>query len=215
MSRIHKAAAAAALLGAPLGAPLATAHAQDRAGWHAAVAAGTSLPSGHFNDRVNAGGNVMASAQYDFARLPFSLRADLTHDHFGMSSGYLSQFPGVDGGFASVTSGTLSAVWRAPGYGRLEPYALVGGGAYRRHAEVDSPGPTNVFVDPFWGDEVVDVESTQLVDRSRTVTNFGLDTGLGLGYRVGPTTLFAEGHYETAFTSHRTRYAPLMLGVRW
>src|SRR5829696_1949470 len=160
--------------------------AQALAGTRIGIAAGTSVPTGTFGNRVNSGPDVAGSVEFQPNHSPLGLRAELSYGTFGLSNGYLARFSGANDGNASIWSGTLNLVYDINAGSRLRPYLIGGAGVYRRHVEVDRPdglGVTTVF-DPFFG-FVNEVFPTEAVERSRTQTKFGLNGGGGLALDLG------------------------------
>jgi opacity protein-like surface antigen len=199
---------------------LAGAHhlpAQAMAGTRVGIAAGMSIPSGTFGNRVNSGPDVAGSVEFHPRRGSLGLRAELSYSDFGLTDGYLARFSGANDGNASILAGTLNLVYDINRGGRLRPYLIGGAGVYRRHVEVDRPDGLDVATvfDPFFG-FVNEVFPTEAVERSRTQTKFGLNGGGGLTMSMGPTSLFAEARYHDAFTGSRhTAMVPIRIGVQW
>ena len=191
--------------------------AQAMAGTRVGIAAGMSVPTGTFGNRVNSGPDITGSVEFQRHSIPLGVRAELGYSNFGLTDSYLSRFSGANDGNASILSGTLNLVYDINRGGRVRPYLIGGAGMYRRHVEVDRPdglGVATVF-DPFFG-FVNEVFPTEAVERSRTQTKFGLNGGGGLALTMGRTSLFAEARYHDMYTDSRhTAMVPIRIGVQW
>jgi hypothetical protein len=137
----------------------------------------------------------------------------------GLSSRGLS-LAGVPGGSMRVYSGTGELILRLNPRGRMDAYAIGGGGWYRRTLEFTAPTTTvTTFLDPFLGLLFPASVPANVVVGSMTQDKPGFNVGMGVSWRLSENShakLYAEARYHQIYTDPvRTTLVPVTFGLRW
>jgi len=163
------------------------------------VAAGLLVPIGSIGDGASTGWNLQGFVDWTSRTQPFGLRADVS---YGRMSGkdFTAGSQTVKFDDLSLFSITGDGVWMihpAPGSeSRTTPYLLAGVGLY--HASQSG----NIV-----GEEV-----------DNGSTNFGINFGGGILYKLAGFSAFGEIRYHNVFSgaeSGSAKYVPIVVGLRF
>ena len=129
----------------------------------------------------------------------FSVDDDKLKSYLVASIPGLTQAASVTGGGASIFGLTLDGIGRLPTPGALTPYALVGAG-------VNFMGVSDIEInDPTAGSGKIETDSE---------TEFGLNFGAGVEFRLAALTIYLEAKYVMIFTEDETTsHIPIMIGI--
>ncbi|HET7549675.1 MAG TPA: hypothetical protein VFK04_00180 [Gemmatimonadaceae bacterium] len=167
------------------------------------IAAGLLVPTGDISDFQSTGWNLQGFVDWTSRTQPFGLRGDISYG--GLSGKTISaggtSFEASDLHLFSITG---DGVWMIhPSQGstsRTTPYLLAGIGLY--HSSFEVSGASSA-------------------DNSRT--NFGINFGGGVLYRLSGFSAFGEIRYHNVFSgsegsngeSSSAHYIPIMVGLRF
>ncbi len=159
------------------------------------IAAGLNIPVGSIGDGASTGWNLQGFVDWTSRTQPFGLRGDIS---YGVLSG--KSFQTVDFNDLKLFSITGDGVWMihpAPGSeSRTTPYVLAGVGLYHASQTGDIAG--------------------QSVDNGST--NFGINFGGGLLYKLAGFSAFGEIRYHNVFSGAdggSAKYVPIVVGLRF
>lgn len=162
-------------------------------------AAGVLIPTGDISDVQSTGWNLQGFADWTSRSVPYGVRGDISYG--GLSGKTISG----DGAVISASdlhlfSITGDGMWQFhPPQGSLShttPYVLAGIGLYRADFTVTSGA----------GED------------DRGTTNFGINFGGGLLYRLAGFQVFGEIRYHNVFNgaaNGSARYLPIVVGLRF
>lgn len=174
-----------------------------RGGWYMGLAGGASVPTGAVNDFYKTGFGVEVPIGYQPVSSPLGFRVDLGYSRFNGrpagTNGLLAQpdDPNIWSATANLTLDLLK--FGAERRGAL--YLVGGGGVFRFTDFYNSDRSDNDFTSAFQG---------------TPTTKGGLTGGAGLSIPIGPSSLFVESRYTTAYTTgEQTRWVPVVLGLKW
>lgn len=167
------------------------------------VVAGVLIPTGDIGDFQSTGWNLQGFVDWTSDSRPFGFRGDIS---YGRLSGKTISVAGVsfEASDLSLFSITADGVWRIhPAQGsesRTTPYLLAGIGLY--HSSFDVTGPSSA---------------------DNSDTNFGINFGGGLEYRLSGFSTFGEIRFHNVFSgaesgtggSSSARYIPIVVGLRF
>jgi hypothetical protein len=175
---------AAVLVAAPV-LPPRPAHAQVGV----KIIGGVTVPFGNTADAQVMGWHAGAGVVYTFPTLP-QLMLDLTSGIHRLPG---STVEGFAGPALRVIDAQLNGTFRllTERLGQLRPFITAGGGLFGVKP-VGDHAPANAI----------------------TITDFGLNAGLGIEFRFAGLAMFAEGRYTDVFTEgENLTYIPVSLGV--
>lgn len=159
------------------------------------VSAGLLIPVGSIGDGASTGWNLNGFVDWTSRTQPFGLRADVS---YGVMSG--KNFQTVNFNDLKLFSITGDGVWMIhPAQGsesRTTPYLLAGVGLY--HAS-----------------QTGDIAGTEVDNGS---TNFGINFGGGILYKLAGFSAFGEVRYHNVFSGSdggSAKYVPIMVGLRF
>jgi len=164
-------------------------------------AIGFAIPTGDYGTGLNTGLDLQAALEYHPAGTgPFSLRAEIGWDHFGVSAFAASSnitHLAIDGLYDFVIPNSF-----------LQPYALAGFGVYNVSEDV-----TAICVTPFGNPATCNTSSG-------SSTGAGINLGGGVRYLLGRgAQAYFEARYTLAFTGpgelSESPYFPFQFGVRY
>jgi hypothetical protein len=201
MTRLSAIAAAAASALLAAAAPLS---AQRIAPNQFAIdgAIGFAIPTGEYATALNTGLDLQAALEYHPAGTgPFSFRAEVGWDHFGVSGFSASSnitHLAIDGMYDFVIPNSI-----------LQPYALAGFGIYNVSEDIAAECGTDAFGNPV-------ICNTN----NGSSTGAGVNIGAGLRYLLGRgAQAYFEARYTLAFTGpgelSESPYFPFQFGVRY
>jgi opacity protein-like surface antigen len=161
-------------------------------------AAGLLIPSGSIGDVQSTGWNLQGFVDWTSRTQPFGLRGDISYGSL--------QGKDISGGGTSISASDLhlfsitgDGVWMihpAPGStSRTTPYLLAGIGLYR--ASFSVAGASDV---------------------DHSSTNFGINFGGGILYKLTGFSAFGEIRYHNVFSgadNGSAHYIPIMVGLRF
>jgi hypothetical protein len=186
------------------------------------IAGGYAQPIGAADDALDGGWNFSGGIiWYPAPDRPFGLRADLGYDRWYASDTAIRNFAGtgsalVDGGYASMWTLTVDAMWRFGQPHHFGGYVGLGVGGYRRYAaltnEVLVPG---YICDPYWGYCYNAVTTGHQIIADDTLTKFGANAAVGLNFPVGSGEMYLEARYHYIDTTKSTEFLPIVLGYRF
>jgi hypothetical protein len=186
------------------------------------VAGGYAQPLGAADDSLSGGFNIAGGMVWSpNPSGPFGLRADFGFNLWNAQQSAIDNFAGagsavVDGGYASMFSLTVDALWQFGKPEHVGGYVGLGIGGYRRYAaltnEVLVPG---YICDPYWGYCYNAVTTGSQVIADDTLTKFGLNASVGLVFPVGGGEMYVEARYHYIDTTKTTEYLPIVLGYRF
>jgi hypothetical protein len=174
-----------------------------RGGWYMGLAGGAAVPTGAVNDFYKTGFGVELPLGYQPLSSPLGFRVDLGYSRFNGrpagTNGLLAQ-PDDPNIWSATANLTLDLV--KFGQERRGSLYLVGGGGVFRFTDFyNSDRSDNDFESAFQG---------------TPTTKGGLTGGAGLAIPIGPSSLFVESRYTTAYTTgEQTRWVPVVLGLKW
>jgi hypothetical protein len=173
---------------------------------------GASLSSNRMNDYIKNGFHFAGGGGIRLSRV--ELLGEFTYHELGVQDSAIQalQVPDANARVYSVT-GNMKFPFTT---GRVRPYAIVGGGWYRRTVEFTEPsiGAVTVF-DPWWG-FIGDVAvPTNVVLGSVSRDAGGLNAGGGVSFDLGERTrLFAQIRWHRAFHNPtNTTLVPITVGL--
>jgi opacity protein-like surface antigen len=162
------------------------------------VAAGLLIPTGNIGDFQSTGWNLQGFVDWTSRTQPFGLRGDISYGSLSgktISAGG-SSFEASDLHLFSITA---DGVWRihpsAGSVSRTTPYLLAGIGLYHSSFEVSGVSSTD-----------------------NSSTNFGINFGGGVEYRLSGFSAFGEIRYHNVFSgadNGSAKYIPIMVGLRF
>ncbi len=159
------------------------------------LSAGLLIPVGSIGDGASTGWNLNGFVDWTSRTQPFGLRADVS---YGVMSGKTIQT--IDFSDLKLFSITGDGVWMIhPAQGsesRTTPYLLAGVGLYHASQTVDNAG--------------------QSADNGST--NFGINFGGGILYKLAGFSAFGEVRYHNVFSGSdggSAKYVPIMVGLRF
>lgn len=166
------------------------------------IAGGLLVPTGAISDFQSTGWNLQGFVDWTSQTHPFGLRADIS---YGSLSGKRigiggASFEATDGNLFSVTGDGVWMIHPSPeAESRTTPYLLAGIGLYHLGYEVAGAGSAD-----------------------NSTTNFGINFGGGVMYRLAGFSTFAEIRYHNVFSgahsdegSTSAHYIPIMVGLRF
>lgn len=194
MPRLTLAAAAALLIALP-----ASALAQSEPGFRGGLAAGVNLPNEDFGDGAKTG--MVFQGWLGIGMGTFGVRgealysrSDLDAPIIGDNAGGISS-PETSGN-VDILGFTVNGVFNLP-TPVIRPYLIAGVGYYSRSVDQD-----------------VRDDFDELVNLSRTDSDFGWNAGAGVSVPLGGLNLYLEGRYHSVDTDDtRTTFAPIVLGI--
>ena len=163
------------------------------------IAAGLLVPVGSIGDGASTGWNLQGFVDWTSRTQPFGLRADVS---YGSLSGKDFQAGGQTVKFSNLNlfSITGDGVWMihpTPGsQSRTTPYILAGVGLYHASQSGNVAG--------------ADVDNGS--------TNFGINFGGGVLYKLTGFSAFGEIRYHNVFSGSdngSAKYIPIMVGLRF
>ncbi len=214
------------------------ASAQDERRVHINLGSGGTITTGELNNHLGSGYNVNVGLTFNLTPA-IGFMAEYSFN--GMGQKQLS-VPVVSNPIAGAPSssqpffadmnmqyGDFNLVVKPPLEGRIRPYVTTGLGIYYRPIKVTTPGLGYVpgYCDPFWyycsPGGYVPVEN---IIGERSSTDFGINFGGGLDFRVSPNAAFyVEMRYHyiwgPTFTANSQTYNsnsaffPITFGVRF
>ncbi len=159
------------------------------------VSAGLLVPVGSIGDGASTGWNLNGFVDWTSRTQPFGLRADLS---YGVMSGKTIQT--IDFSDLKLFSVTADGVWMihpAPGSeSRTTPYVLAGVGLYHASQSFENSG----------------------LGEDNGSTNFGINFGGGILYKLTGFSAFGEIRYHNVFSGSdggSAKYVPIMVGLRF
>lgn len=159
------------------------------------LAAGLLVPVGSIGDGASTGWNLQGFVDWTSRTQPFGLRADIS---YGVMPG--KNFQTVDFNDLKLFSITGDGVWMihpAPGStSRTTPYLLAGVGLYHASQSGNIAG--------------TDVDNGS--------TNFGINFGGGLLYKLSGFSAFGEVRFHNVFSGAdggSAKYVPITVGLRF
>ena len=182
------------------------------------VGGGFTEPVKDTDGRVNTGFNINAGAGVNFTAA-FGMIGEFGFNHFGLAAPTLNA-AGAPDGSTRLYSLTVNPIIRFNPHGRLDFYAIGGGGYYRRTVEFTAPTVASVTAfDPFFGVFFPAAVPANTVLGSFTQNKAGWNIGAGVSARVkadSNTKVFAESRYHYVYTTPvRTTVLPVTFGLRW
>jgi opacity protein-like surface antigen len=169
------------------------------------ASAGLTLPIGDFGDVTNTGFNVGAHLALRPATLPFGVRVEGQFNRFAVADNELIGFE-ADGN-VQIISGTANVVLGVPtDISAIRPYVIGGAGIYNYR----SSGRFTL------GGETESGTASQ--------TDFGLNGGAGVEFRLGGLAAFVEARYHVIFNApdddelegiENTRFIPIGFGIKF
>ncbi len=165
-------------------------------------AIGFAIPAGNYGAALNTGIDLQAALEYRPAQTgPFSVRAEVGWDHFGVSGFTASSnitHLALDGIYDFVIPNSF-----------LQPYALAGIGIYNVSEDIAALCGTNAVGNPI-------ICNTNNGSR----TGAGINLGGGVRYLIGRgAQAYFEARYALAFTGPGkvgdSPYFPFQFGVRY
>jgi hypothetical protein len=173
---------------------------------------GPSFSTNRLGDYIKHGFHFAGGGGVRVSRV--ELLGEFTYHELGVQDAAIQavQVPDANARVMSVT-GNVKVPFTT---GRVRPYAIVGGGWYRRTVEFTEPtiGAITVF-DPWWG-FIGDVAvPTNRVLGSVSRDAGGLNAGGGISFDVGERTrLFAQIRWHRAFHNPtNTTLVPITVGI--
>jgi hypothetical protein len=163
------------------------------------IAAGLLVPVGSIGDGASSGWNLQGFVDWTSRTQPFGLRADVSYGSMsGKDFTAGSQTVRFDNlNLFSITGDGVWMIHPAPGSAsRTTPYLLAGVGLYHASQEGNVAG------------ESVDNGST----------NFGINFGGGLMYKLAGFSAFGEIRYHNVFSGSdggSAKYVPIVVGLRF
>ena len=158
------------------------------------MSGGAAIPTGKTADAANMGFGITGLADYKSPAMPVSLRGELSFSRFGGKD-----LPaGIDGNHR-ILAGIVNVVASMGGSGSIAPYFIGGPGVYNLKSTVSD------------GD----------IDVSASKTAMGLNGGMGLNFRMGAMSTFAEARYHYVFSKdddkgfENSQTIPLVFGIRF
>jgi len=186
------------------------------------VAGGYAQPLGAADDSLGGGFNFSGGViWHPNPTKPFGLRGDLGFSLWNASQSAIDNFAGsgdaiVDGGYASMFTFTVDALWRFGQPDHFGGYVGLGVGGYRRYAaltnEVLVPG---YICDPYWGYCYNAVTTGTQIVADDVLTKFGLNASVGILFPVGSGEMYFEARYHYIDTSKATEFIPIVIGYRF
>ena len=178
--------------------------------WAFKLAGGIGIPMGDapngnsISTYLNSGWTGQIGGAYRFPDKPFAFSLELGNTYNSFKDDFI-----VDG-YQNVFAATVNFLltpYHDLGYRGFIYYLIGGGGYYSRYVAINS---VPSVPPPCWW------EPCSVTVDSQTDNGFGVNGGVGVGYSVGPGTVFAEGRYHYAWTSgSATQYIPILLGYRF
>jgi len=174
-----------------------------RGAWYFGLGGGPNIPTGTVNDFYKTGFNVTVPIGWQPQNSAFGIRFDLSYARLN------GREPGANGltvqpDDPNIWSATANATLDLVRFGenrRGALYLVGGGGVYR-------------FTD-FFNTDRSDNDPESAFE-GEPVTKGGLTGGAGLAFPMGPTSLFLESRYTTAFTEgENTKWVPVVIGLKW
>jgi hypothetical protein len=180
------------------------------------VGGGFTQPINPIGSRLDTGWNISAGAGIN-ATHHFGLMLDFMFNDMGINRTFLDQ-AGVPGGSVRVWGFTLDPVVHLTKEGPVDFYVTGGGGIYHRTVEYTQPTiATGTFFDPWFGFYPASFATNQVVGSFGQYKG-GLDTGVGMSFKLGSSHVkaFAEARYHHIFTRNvGTDIIPVTFGFRW
>jgi opacity protein-like surface antigen len=162
-------------------------------------AAGLLIPTGDISNGASTGWNLQAFVDWMSRTQPFGLRGDIS---YGSLSG------------KNITSGTTSI-----DFDDLNLFSITGDGVWMIHPSPGSESRTTPYVRAGIGLYHMSQSSTALGEKSdHNSTNFGVNFGGGVLYRLTGFSAFGEIRYHNVFDGAddgSAKYIPIMVGLRF
>jgi len=186
------------------------------------VAGGYAQPLGDADDSLGGGFNISGGViWHPNPAGPFGLRGDIGFNLWNASNSAINNLQGpgtaiVDGGYASMFTLTVDALWRFGKPDHFGGYVGLGIGGYRRYAaltnEVLVPG---YICDPYWGYCYNATTTGYQVVADDTLTKLGANASVGILFPVGSGEMYFEARYHYVDTTKGTEFIPIVLGYRF
>lgn len=179
------------------------------------IGGGVGFPLANTADNVKVGGQVEGGVTYRLNDL-VSIAADTALHIAGLKDDVLRRLD-VGGGDVTLWYGSGDIIIH-PHRERMHPYAIAGGGAYYRRVELTQPGVGTVDVcDPFLLICYPTLTEVDQVVGTRSTTDFGLNVGGGLAFRIDRRVgVFVEGRYHHVFSDRgRANFLPVTVGLKF
>jgi opacity protein-like surface antigen len=177
------------------------------------ISAGATVPAGSLSNLHDTGWNVLGLVDWTSRTIPVGFRGDF--EYHRLAGAQLTVAPPGGGTSVSTTADDLS-LWAATGdllwlmrrgaeREPITPYAMAGVGLYHTS-----------------GDQTAIVGTTETTV-SNSSTNFGLNVGAGVMWRISSFSTFAELRFHNVFNGAlddhgdktNARFFPLSLGLRF
>lgn len=166
------------------------------------VAAGLALPFGDLGDFAKLGFDVQGSAGFMLPQFPLSFRADLAWNQFaGKNVSANVGGTAFETGSTRIISGSINAIYEFPVAPTgaqpsvVRPYIIGGIGLYNTRTG-----------------EGRDNEGTTIP--STSATDFGINVGGGIMFRLSGLTAFTEARLQNVFvTGGSLRFIPVNFGL--
>jgi opacity protein-like surface antigen len=191
------------------------------------VGGGVSFPLADTAKRAKVGGAFQIGVQYNFLKW-LSVQAEYLYSGYSLK-GTVLETTGLNG-HHSMQYGDLNAIVQVVPSRPFGVYLVGGPGLYHRRVEITQFAGTAVlpYCDPWLFYCYTTPVSVDTVIGSRSRTDFGLNAGVGVSFRLfdGPTRLYLEGRYHYIFAGTVTtsnggtvkptgQYIPVVLGIRF
>jgi hypothetical protein len=183
----------------------------------ASVGGGYTATTGDSSGRLDQGGNVQASAGFNFSRY-FGISGTFTFNQLGLTRTALNNADQPDGNAKAYTF-TADPTIRFPLFKGVNGYLLAGGGWLRRTVQFTQPAVAQAIVfDPWFGYFGPALIPVNQVLGTYTSDAGAVDVGGGLNIplRSSGASVFVEARYMHGFTSQSaTELVPITVGLRW
>jgi opacity protein-like surface antigen len=172
------------------------------------IAAGATVPTGSLSNLHNTGWNVQGLVDWTSRTIPVGFRGDLEYHKLGGAQLTVTPSGSNAADDLSLWAATGNLLWllrRGTATEPITPYALAGVGLY--HTSGDQTAISG------------GAETTV----SNSSTNFGLNVGAGVIWRISSFSTFAELRFHNVFNGAlddhldktNARFFPLSLGLRF
>jgi opacity protein-like surface antigen len=167
------------------------------------IAAGATIPVGDLGDAQSTGWHVEGLVDWTSPSTPLGFRADITYNNLGGKTINLPGQPTFETDSRNLFELTGDAVWHfrpntTTTPNPWTPYILGGIGIYHIEGETVTTG------------------ITQTQTSGDNSTDFGLNIGGGVIFRLSGFSTFAEGRFHTVFSNGgNANFFPFSFGVRF
>jgi len=169
-----------------------------------ALSAGVSFPQGDAGDVFDTGFIVSGAVNYRPVNSLLGYRVEGLYTRLGAEMGNTLDTPGESyslSGRFGVLGLTGNVVLNIPTASAIRPYLIGGAGAYRTTTK--------------WSMEC-SLCSQATPSVSKTDTDFGLNGGAGVEFRLGTLRPYVEGRFHSIFTSgDNVNFIPVQIGLRF